>query len=129
MSPSARQGTLYADLIFHGGPVLTMDPAFSRAEALAVRGDRIVAVGAADDVLALAGPDTVRVDLQGRALLPGFTDAHAHLDREGLRFLEPSLSDARSIADVQAIVRREVARARPGEWVVLMPIGEPPFYV
>jgi predicted amidohydrolase YtcJ len=129
MSPSARRGTLHADLIFYGGPVLTVDSAFRRAEALAVRGDRIIAVGAAADVLDLAGPDTVRVDLRGRALLPGFTDAHAHLDREGLRYLESSLAEARSIADVQAVVRREVARARPGEWVVLMPIGEPPFYV
>jgi predicted amidohydrolase YtcJ len=109
--------------------VLTVDRAFTRARALAVRGDRIVAVGDDATVLALAGPRTVRVDLRGRTLLPGFVDAHAHMDREGLRGLVPSLEDARSIADVRAVVRREAARARPGEWIVLGPIGEPPYYL
>ena len=101
------------DLIFHSGQVLTVDPAFSRAQALAVRGDRILAVGDDATVLALAGRDTVRVNLRGRTLLPGFVDAHAHLDREGLRSLVPSLDDARSIADIQAIIRREAARTPP----------------
>ncbi|HZR98992.1 MAG TPA: amidohydrolase, partial [Chloroflexota bacterium] len=117
------------DLVLHGGQVLTVDRAFSCAQALAVRGDRIVAVGDDATVLALAGPRTVRVDLRGRTVLPGFVDAHAHMDREGLRDLVPSLDHARSIADVQAVVRREAARARPGEWIVLGPIGQPPYYL
>src|SRR4051794_37999135 len=112
-----------ADLILHGGQVLTVDRAFSRAEALAVRGDRIVAVGRDADVLALAGPDTRRVALRGRTVLPGLIDAHAHMDREGLRGLWPALAGARSIADVQARVRAVAAAVPPGEWLVFMPLG------
>ncbi len=120
---------LYPDVIFHGGQVLTVDRAFSRAQAVAVQGERIVAVGDDATVLALAGPRTRQVPLRGRTLLPGLIDAHAHMDREGLRGLYPSLAGARSIADVQVIVRRAVERARPGEWVVFMPLGEPPYYL
>ncbi len=76
----------------------------------------------------MAGPRTRRVPLHGRTALPGLIDAHAHMDREGLRGLYPSLAGARSIADVQALVRRAVERAHPGEWVVFMPLGEPPYY-
>ena len=117
------------DFLFYGGQVLTVDAAFAGAQALAVRGERIVAVGDDATILALAGPGTVRVDLRGRTLLPGFVDAHGHLDREGLRGLMPSLEGARSIADVQAVARQEAARARPGQWIVLGPLGEPPYYV
>ncbi|NMO03762.1 amidohydrolase [Gordonia sp. TBRC 11910] len=66
------------DLIFHGGDVVTVDADDSVAAALAVRAGRIVAVGSAEDVLALRGPDTTVVDLAGRALLPAFVEAHSH---------------------------------------------------
>lgn len=61
-----------------GGPVLTMDAASPRAEAVAVRGGRIVAVGSADELAGLVGSGTETVDLAGRALLPGFVDPHMH---------------------------------------------------
>src|SRR5919202_624100 len=120
---------LYPDVIFHGGQVLTVDRAFSRAQAVAVQGERIVALGDDAAVLSLAGPDTRRVALHGRTVLPGLIDAHAHMDREGLRGLYPSLPGARSIAHVQALVRRAVERARPGEWLAFMTLGEPPYYL
>src|SRR5262245_11139552 len=109
-------GSARPNVVFHNGQVLTVDRAFTRAQALAVRGDRLVAVGDDAAVLALAGPDTVRVDLGGRTVMPGLIDAHAHMDREGLRRIYPSLAGARSIGDVQAIVRRAVATAQPGDW-------------
>jgi len=68
------------------------------------------------------------VDLDGATLVPGLIDAHAHMDREGLKLVFPSLARCRSIADVQAVVRREAARRPRGEWIVTMPIGRPPFY-
>ncbi|SEL21938.1 amidohydrolase [Streptacidiphilus jiangxiensis] len=67
-----------ADLIFLGGPVYTVDPARSWADAVAVRGGRIVAVGHEHDVRPLIGRSTEVVDLAGRLLLPGFQDAHVH---------------------------------------------------
>ncbi len=68
-----------ADLIFHNGVVLTMEPDHWRAQALAIQGEQIVAVGSDEQILALQGPDTLAIDLQGRTIMPGFVDAHSHL--------------------------------------------------
>ncbi len=68
-----------ADIIFTNGIVLTMDTANPTAEALAIQGDRILAVGTQNELLKLRGPTTTVVDLGGRTLMPGFVDAHAHL--------------------------------------------------
>ncbi|MBI1963082.1 MAG: amidohydrolase [Candidatus Rokubacteria bacterium] len=116
------------DLVLYHGRVLTLDGAGRVAEAVAVSGDRIVAVGTSRDLLALAGPATRRVDLGGRTVVPGLVDAHAHLDREGLKAVCPSLAGARSIDDVLQTIEALVKRAAPGEWIVTMPLGEPPSY-
>ncbi|MFQ5555305.1 MAG: amidohydrolase family protein [Acidimicrobiia bacterium] len=68
-----------ADVIFSGGPVLTMDPDLGLVAALAVTGDAIVAVGSEQEVLDFRGPETTMIDLEGRALLPGFVDPHTHI--------------------------------------------------
>ena len=68
------------------------------------------------------------VNLRGATVVPGLVDAHAHLDREGLKTIYPSLARCRSIAEVQAVIRRAAAGRKPGEWIVTMPIGTPPFY-
>lgn len=65
-----------ADTIFHGGPVITINDKAPRAEAIAVKAGRIAAVGSLDEVKKLRGPETKVVDLGGKALLPGFTDAN-----------------------------------------------------
>ena len=117
-----------ADLILHNGKVLTVDADDSIQQAVAVQGEVIQAVGSDQDVLALAGPATTAIDLDGRTLIPGIIDVHAHMDREALKRDYPSLERARSIADILAIVRREVEEKNPGEWVVTMPIGAPPDY-
>ncbi len=124
MSPTASR----ADLILFGGTVLTLDPGFRIAEAVAVTDDRIVAVGASGDIRRLAGGYTRLVDLRGRAVIPGLIDAHAHMDREGLKSLCPSLAGARSIDDVLERIASLVRAAAPGEWIVTMPIGDPPYY-
>ena len=69
------------------------------------------------------------VDLRGAFVIPGLVDAHAHLDREGLKHLLPSLARCRSIADVQALIRAQAAGRPKGEWIVTMPVGAPPFYL
>ena len=68
-----------ADLIITNGTVLTMDPARPRAEAVAVASGRILAVGGADEIAALAGPGTQRIDAGGASVLPGFIESHLHL--------------------------------------------------
>lgn len=68
-----------ADLIIENAKVLTMDPENPRAGALAVAGNRILAVGTAEEIAALAGPDTRRIDARGATVMPGMTEAHLHL--------------------------------------------------
>jgi hypothetical protein len=124
----ARAGTTPADLILTNGRIITVDPAFTIAQAIAIAGDRIVAVGPDAAMAAMASPATRVVDLKGKAVIPGITDGHAHMDREALRNVFPALGPVRSIRDIQDRIA-ELARAKqPGEWIVTMPIGDPPYY-
>src|SRR5258706_1053226 len=66
------------DLIIHHAKVFTTDPAHRSAEAVAIRGNRIVAVGTNAEVMALAGDGTKRVDAGGRVVIPGFNEPHTH---------------------------------------------------
>ena len=115
------------DLILHGGTVVTLDRASRVAEAIAMHGGRIAAVGPSQVLLRDASPDTRRIDLRGRAALPGFFDAHPHADREGLRARGGvPIADLGSVAEIVEVVRREAATTPPGQWIVLMPMGRPP---
>jgi predicted amidohydrolase YtcJ len=118
----------HADLVLTAGKIVTLDPASRTVQALAIRGDRLAALGRDDEIAALIGPATRRIDLRGRLVVPGLIDGHAHMDREGLKLRWPSLAGARSIDDILQIVDGLVRRAAPGEWIVTMPIGEPPLY-
>lgn len=80
-----------ADKIWVGGPILTMNDASMRAEAVAVKGGKILAVGKKSDVLKTKGDKTEVVDLGGRALLPGFVDAHGHVMMGGLQALAANM--------------------------------------
>jgi predicted amidohydrolase YtcJ len=117
-----------ADLILSGGKIITADARFSIAESVAIRAGRFIAVGEAAEVERHRAPHTRTIALNGRAVMPGLIDGHAHMDREGLKSVFPSLAGCRSIPEIQARIA-ELARGKaPGEWIVTMPIGEPPFY-
>ena len=105
------------ELILHNGVVVTMDMRQPRAEAIAVAGDRILAVGSNDDVGALAGAGTRKLHLGGKTVTPGFIDAHSHPAYSGRRHLRFIDCDLRSIAAIQDAVRQRAARTRPGEWI------------
>jgi predicted amidohydrolase YtcJ len=117
-----------ADWILDNGQILTLDPRRPVVRALAVAGGRVAATGTRADMRAWRHRRTRVVDLRGATVVPGLVDTHAHLDREGLKSVFPSLARCRSIADVQAVVRRQAARTPKGQWIVTMPIGAPPFY-
>ncbi|MEV0091137.1 amidohydrolase [Streptomyces sp. NPDC050738] len=105
-----------ADLVFTRGPVLTMDPARSRASSLAVTGERITAVGH-DEVRELIGPGTEVVDLTGKLLLPGFQDAHIHAVGGGSELAQCDLT---GVVDVGTYLERirVYAQAHPEqEWI------------
>ncbi|MBI1178966.1 MAG: amidohydrolase family protein [Alphaproteobacteria bacterium] len=113
-----------ADTIYEGGPIVTMDPNTEGAEAVAVAGGRILAVGAAADVERLAGPATRRVDLHGRTLLPGLIDAHGHITMLAAvaRYADlqpPPAGHVSSVADVQqALAAQRDRTAAEGGWIV-----------
>lgn len=80
-----------ADRIWRNGPILTMSDAAMRAEAVAVKDGRIVAVGSDADVMKLKGENTEVIDLAGRAMVPGFVDSHGHVVFGGLQALSANL--------------------------------------
>jgi predicted amidohydrolase YtcJ len=73
-----------ADKIFYNGKIVTVDKDFRIEETVAIKGDRFVAIGSTKDVLALAGPNTEKIDLGGKTAVPGFIDTHPHLAWSGL---------------------------------------------
>ena len=117
-----------ADTILHSGKVITIDRNDSIQQAIALRGDRIVAVGSDSDVMALAGANVRQINLHGHTVIPGIVDIHAHLDREGLKSIYPSLECLRSVEEILNRIKELAREAKPGDWVVTMPIGDPPNY-
>jgi len=115
-----------ADRVLRGGHVLTLEG--STAQALAICGDEITAVGTSQEVSAWVGAGTQVTELDGRTVMPGLVDGHAHADREGLKGLLPSVSGCRSVADVVARLRALAAVTPAGRWIVTLPLGEPPEY-
>jgi len=113
-----------ADVIFTHGNIYTgiVDPtsmvAGKRAEAVAVRGDRILAVGTRDEVLKTKGPDTNIIDLGGRFVMPGFNDAHVHLAHAGQEKLSVNLVGTKTLDEFRERIRAKVEKARPGEWII-----------
>jgi predicted amidohydrolase YtcJ len=106
------------DLIVHNGRFVTLDRSLPKAEAVAVKDGRFVAVGANRDVLPLAGPNTRRIDAGARRVLPGLCDNHLHIIRGGLNFnMELRWDGVRSLADAMAMLRRQVAITPPPQWV------------
>ena len=117
-----------AEVVFRGGAVLPLDGSGESHEAIAIRGDRILAVGRNADIDLTAGPRTEVIELEGRTLLPGFNDSHAHMEREGLKRLRISIAGARSISEITERIVAATRQTRPGEWIVTMPVGDPPFF-
>ncbi|MGD3111226.1 amidohydrolase [Streptomyces sp. YGL11-2] len=109
--------TSHADLVFRGGPVHTVDPARSRASAVAVRGDRIVAVGPDERIGDLIGARTEVVDLRGRLLVPGFQDAHVHPVSGGLELGQCDLSAADTADAYRELIARYAAAHPEAPWI------------
>jgi predicted amidohydrolase YtcJ len=121
--PSAQKPK--ADLIFIHGNIYTgvVDAGASfdgspRAEALATRGDRILAVGRRDEIMRWKGPETQIVDLNGHFVMPGFNDAHMHLSSAGLEKMNVDLVGVKTLDEFRERLRAKCEAAPPGEWVV-----------
>ncbi len=122
---SAVPAALAPDSVLYNGKIVTVDEDFSIAQAVAIKSGRFVAVGSDSEILALAGGDTERVDLEGQTVLPGFNDSHLHLSWPVGEPPNPAiqkLGRAQSIAEIVELVKERVAETPPGE-VVWMPGG------
>lgn len=104
-------------LIFHHAKVVTVDAKFSIAEAIAVRDDRIVAVGSNADVRSLAGPETTSIDLKGKTLLPGLMDSHVHSAAAAVYEFDHPVPTMETIADVLAYIAGRAEALEDGQWI------------
>jgi len=108
-----------ADLILHNGKIVTVDPQFRIAEAIAVAGDRIAAVGSNDEVLKVAGPQTQRVDLRGKTVLPGLIDSHVHSIAASMFEFDHTVPEMETIADVLKYFESRAKVVPEGKWIRL----------
>jgi len=109
-----------ADLILHNGKIVTVDAGFSVQQAVAIRGDRIAAVGSDQAILnAERGAHTKLIDLHGRMVLPGLFDSHVHPLGGALSEFRAPLPVLDSFAAVQSFIRQQAAKTPPGEWIVV----------
>ena len=111
-----------AHQVFINGTLLTMDADNRVVEAIAVRGDRIEAVGSTDEIMALVEDDTLVTNLRGRTMLPGFIDAHGHFPYSGMRVLgadlnSPPVGQLTTMAEVLAALAEQAAITPAGDWV------------
>jgi predicted amidohydrolase YtcJ len=113
----AQQNVQTADIVFKNGNIYTANDKEPRAEAIAVKADRIVFVGSNTAAQRYVGQNTHVVDLKGNTVLPGFTDSHQHLSGVGFREMTLNLEGTMSLEDFLAKVKARVEQAKPGEWV------------
>ena len=107
-----------ADTILSNGKIITVDDRFSIAQAVAVRGDRIVAVGTNQEIARLAGPNTRRIDLGGRSVVPSLIDNHAHFMEEGVLWtVELRLDGIETRKQAIEMMRAKASSLPPGQWV------------
>ncbi|MCL2744502.1 MAG: amidohydrolase [Planctomycetaceae bacterium] len=110
------------DAVFYNGNVLTVDAGFRRVEAFAVLRDRIAAVGTSAEILALAGNKTQKIDLQGKTVMPGIIDSHAHPVSAALYELDHEIPYMETIEDVLAYFRSRTTVVPKGEWITLQQV-------
>ena len=108
-----------ADLVLHHGKIVTVDEKFTIAEGLAVKGDRILAVGMSAEVLKLAGPKTEKIDLAGKTVLPGLMDSHVHPTAASVYEFDHPVPAMETIADVLAYIGSRAAALEKGKWIVV----------
>jgi len=110
------------DVIVHHGKIVTVDGQFRIAEAMALRGDRIQAVGESAAILKLAGPKTRTIDLAGRTVLPGLCDSHAHPQMASVYEFDHTIPNMETIEDVLSYVRARAEAIPPGRWIVIQQV-------
>ena len=119
ITPAHEQRAEPADLVIHHAKVLTVDAKFSIAEAIAIKGDRILAVGKDDAILKHVGKGTTVIDAKGKSILPGLYDSHTHPLGAATSEFDEELPYLKSLEDEFAYIRKKASELPEGEWIVL----------
>jgi predicted amidohydrolase YtcJ len=118
-APGPRADVIYVHAnVYTGVSSNTQFSSVLREEAIAVRGDRIQAVGKNVDIQKLKGPETQVIDLGGHFVMPGFDDAHLHLADAGMQKLNVDLTGVKTLDEFRERVLAKVEKAKPGEWIL-----------
>ncbi|MBI4456051.1 MAG: amidohydrolase family protein [Acidobacteria bacterium] len=119
------------DLIVFNGKIAVVDEAMTFAQAMAISGDTIIKVGSNNEVLALAGPQTQKLDVSGRTVIPAIVDPHRHMtgfraqdfpEARGIR-LPPSQDKVEIKKGILEAIKKAVSEKKPGEWIIVNPAG------
>ncbi len=117
--PAAAQGAAApADLVLRNGKIVTVEEATPEAQAIAVNGDTITALGSNADIAKYVGPSTKVIDLKGALAVPGFIDAHAHFTGVGEAAMRLKLQNAKDWEEIVQMVADAAKKAAPGEWII-----------
>jgi predicted amidohydrolase YtcJ len=114
---SQGEPTALADTIFTNGNVYTVDDATPHAEAIGIKGERILFVGSTDEVKKYSGPKSRTIDLHGKTVVPGFTDSHYHIFGVGERLMQLDLQSANSRELFFSKIKQQVEKVGPGRWI------------
>jgi hypothetical protein len=106
-----------ADLVLRNGKIVTVDPERPEAQAVAISGYTIAAVGSNDEIARYVGPNTQVIDLDGGLAIPGFIEGHGHYMGLGESKMQLDLTTAKNWDDIVAMVAEAARQARPGEWI------------
>ncbi len=117
--PAENAQTGSGDLIYHNAKVLTVDAKFTIAQAIAVKNDRIVAVGSDAEVLKHRGPKTTLVDVKGKTIMPGLYDSHTHPVGAATSEFDEELPYLTSLNDVFDYIRAKTKKLPEGQWITL----------
>ena len=107
-----------ADILLVNGNIHTVDENLPKAEAIAIHGDRILFVGSNTEAESYEGASTVRIDLEGKTVLPGLSDSHVHLSGVGFRALSLNLEGTAGLDEMLQRVQQYAERVPSGEWIV-----------
>src|SRR5262245_1177757 len=116
---SAEQPTpAPADLVLTNGKIVTVEDALPEVQAIAIRGDRIEALGTSAGMKRYVGPSTQVIDLGGQLAIPGLIEGHGHFSGVGEAQINLNLMTATSWPQIVAMVAEAVKKAKPGEWII-----------
>jgi hypothetical protein len=114
----SQQAPAAADLVLTNGKIVTVEDAMPEVQAVAVRGDRVVALGSSAEMRRFTGAATQVVDLKGQLVIPGFIEGHGHFTGVGEAQLNLKLMSVKSWDEIVAMVAEAAKSAKPGEWIV-----------